>query len=269
MMRLLIGLVLAALCMFPSTASAIMVFPTTFYSAAAAAGTYSANAVRFDGSNDYLSRGSGLDSDSDGKTGTISVWVNFKSGDGVRQFIFSSTGNRLRLDRESNNTFLLQTKNSATSNILSMASSSTYTVSDGWVHFLASWNLATPVAYLYINDSDDEAGGTTETDDTIDNTITEHIVGADADGGEKLNADMADLYISREFIDITQQDNRLKFRSDAGKPVSMGDDCSEVTGESPIVCFTNPTATWHTNVGSGGGFTENGALTDAADSPSD
>lgn len=39
------------------------------------------------------------------------------------------------------------------------------------------------------------------------------------------------------------------------------------TGTDPLVFFSGATASWHTNQGSGGGFTENGALTDAATNP--
>ena len=46
-----------------------------------------------------------------------------------------------------------------------------------------------------------------------------------------------------------------------------GPTCAMPTGKSPDICLTGPTEDWHTNKGTGGGFTENGALTDAASQP--
>src|SRR3546814_7073174 len=44
-------------------------------------------------------------------------------------------------------------------------------------------------------------------------------------------------------------------------------DGSTPTGSAPLVFLSGATASWHTNKGTGGGFTENGALTDAATDP--
>ena len=108
-MRLLIGLVLTALCMFPSTASAIMVFPTTFYSAA---GGYEANAVRFDGSNDYLLRGAGLSGASDSKVGILSFWFQFQGGDGSEQAIFAGAATTVQIVKTTANKIRLILQNS-------------------------------------------------------------------------------------------------------------------------------------------------------------
>jgi len=269
MMRLLIGFVLASLCMFPSTASAIMLFPTTFYSAAAAAGTYSANAVRFDG-NDYLTRGADLTSNADSKVGIISFWFKFTGGDGSKMRIWTSHDgpSDVALDKGTDNKFkfLLQ---GASPSYLDLRSSTAYTADGTWHHLMAAWDVGNSVSYLYVDGSDD-ANEVTNIDGTIEYIKADHQMGSDHSGGSKIDWEVADFYFNTaETIDLSSSSNRLKFRSAAGKPVSMGDDCSEVTGEPPIVCFTNPTATWNISVGSGGGFTENGALTDAADSPSD
>lgn len=45
-----------------------------------------------------------------------------------------------------------------------------------------------------------------------------------------------------------------------------GDDGSLLTGSKPDVFLSGDVDTWHTNIGSAGGFTENGALT-LADNP--
>lgn len=52
---------------------------------------------------------------------------------------------------------------------------------------------------------------------------------------------------------------------DNGNPVDLGENGSNPTQNEPIIFLNNPTATWQNNLGSGGNFTENGALTDGTD----
>jgi hypothetical protein len=53
----------------------------------------------------------------------------------------------------------------------------------------------------------------------------------------------------------------------AGAPVSLGADGSTPTGTAPIIFLSGATSSWETNKGSGGGFTENGGLTQSPDDP--
>jgi len=85
-----------------------------------------------------------------------------------------------------------------------------------------------------------------------------------------LNCEIADLYLNTATsLDLSSTANRRKFISAEDKPVDLGSDGSTPTGTAPLIFLSNPTATWQNNLGSGGNFNENGALTDAGDSPSD
>jgi hypothetical protein len=138
----------------------------------------------------------------------------------------------------------------------------------GLVHVLASANLATGLGLLYLNDVDD-TGSATLTNDTIDWTRGDFAIGGGSGGQTKLSADVADLYINfGESLDLSVVANRRKFISASGKPVFLGADGSRPTGTAPAVFCSGPTATWRTNKGAGGGFTENGALTDGDPIPS-
>jgi hypothetical protein len=65
------------------------------------------------------------------------------------------------------------------------------------------------------------------------------------------------------------QANRRLFISATGKPVSLGANGSTPFGTQPAIYLGNPLATWHTNLGAGGGFNvTGGALTAASTSPS-
>jgi len=92
---------------------------------------------------------------------------------------------------------------------------------------------------------------------------------AQVNGNTKTDSDVAELWVDNSFIDFTVESNRRKFISASGKPVDLGSDGSAPTSSAPLVFLSGDTGTWHTNKGSGGGFTENGEITTASTSPSD
>jgi hypothetical protein len=230
------------------------------------AAAFAANAVNFDGTNDYLTKAAAL-TITDGKAGTISFWIKFNGGNATLQRIVGDA-NKPGVNRLSTDKFQIACRNAAAANILNVSSTTSYTDASGWVHVLCSWNLATPVVYLYVNDASDLTT-TTLTDDTIDYDGSGAIsIGASTAGADKLNADVADFWFSTSFFDLSVEANRRLFRSAGGKPVDLGATGTN-PGVTPIVFLSGDTASWETNKGSGGGFTEKGALTTASSSPSD
>jgi len=69
------------------------------------------------------------------------------------------------------------------------------------------------------------------------------------------------------YIDISQPANRAKFISPDLKPQFLGNDGSRPTGSAPDIFLSGPETAWHTNKGTAGGFTENGALAESATNP--
>lgn len=235
---------------------------------------YRTNAVVFDGANDWLTRGAELSGNADGKAGILSVWMKFTGGDATAQRIIqngSSGTTRLTISKSAGDKFSISGLNAAGSVILTLTSSASYTSASGWKHFLASWNLATALGQLYVNDASDLAGGSTLTNDTIDYTLANFAIGAHVDGTGKTFAEIADLYLNlATSIDLSVESNRRKFISASRLPVDLGASGATPTGTSPIVFLKGTVAGgFATNKGTGGGFTTNGTLTDAATSPSD
>lgn len=229
---------------------------------------YFANAVTFDGANDYLTRGGDLTGNADGKVGIFSCWMKANGGDGTIRSIAGGAGGVPEFRHHSDNKFHLDLYTSGLSNILRMTSSA-FLAGSGWKHLLASWDLAAGATHLYVNDVSDKALVTGPTNNTINYTRTDHLVGARDGGSNKINADLADLYINHAaYLDLSVEANRRKFISATGKPVYLGASGQGPTGSSPLVFLSGPTASWETNRGTGGGFTESGALTDATTSPS-
>jgi hypothetical protein len=236
---------------------------------------YSANAVRFDGSNDYVQRSGNLTGAADGKLGILSFWFKFTGGDGVDMNIFTGHPSTLQITKEGgNDKFFILGSDSGNTNRIRMTSNTAYTASSTWYHFGAYWDVGNTVDGLLIDGSDDKVL-VVNSDGDIDYLATDVIMGGAFSGGgspgtKLLDAEIADFYFNQaEVLDLSVSANLLKFRSADGKPVDLGSDGSTPTGTAPIVFFSGATATWHTNKGGGGGFTEGGALTDAADSPSD
>jgi hypothetical protein len=105
-----------------------------------------------------------------------------------------------------------------------------------------------------------------QTRSTFDLTAGTSGILSDNGGSQNLNGKIAGLYIDQTYTDFSQESNRNKFIDQLGYPIDLGADGSEPTGSSPLVYmkFDN-TASFGTNVGTGGNYTVNGAVTSGAD----
>jgi len=232
---------------------------------------YSVIGVAFDGTNDYLTRGAGLTGASDNTQGLISFWFKFTGGDGVKQTIFNSaTSDRINIFKDTDNKIYIILNQGDDTVCLNMNTTSTYTADSTWHHFCASWDMSNGLEALFVDDASDKTL-TSNIAKLPDWTDTDFTMGADTAAANKLNAEIADFYLEDGSVifPMSTVSNRRKFISTTSKPVNLGSDGSAPTGSIPIVFFHGPLDTWHTNDGNGGGFTENGTLTAAANSPSD
>ena len=229
------------------------------------------NAVDFDGTNDYLLRGADFTGNADGVKGTFVSWVKMNDGDADVHTLLRSNGGHIQVNRHSDGKVNVVLFDPSVTMLLNMATTNTFLVADGWFCILASWDLSvSPLAQLYIGDVNEKVEAT-KIAGTVNYTEPEWAIGAHPTAFTiKLNGCLAQFYFNpEEYIDFSVESNRRKFISAAGKPVDMGADGSDPTGNVPLVFLSGATASWHTNKGDGDGMTENGALTDCATSPSD
>jgi hypothetical protein len=100
--------------------------------------------------------------------------------------------------------------------------------------------------------------------ETLDFTVSDWSVGGSPTGTQKFSGDIADLqFWIGVYVDLSQASNREIFIN-GGQPVDPA--VAELAlGEPKIQLVGQATAGWETNTGSGGGFTENGALTDGTE----
>lgn len=230
-------------------------------------------AVVFDGSNDYLTRGADLTGNANGKSGILSFWIKFNGGNATNMCILSRDGTGVFLVKDTGNLIEITIKK-ASGNGLVLRTSSTYTDASGWLHCLLAWDLANTTGYFYVNDADDTDLSTAVNENLI-YTGSDYGIGANVDDGStKLNADLAEFYFNNEaYLDISQAVNRRKFISAAGKPVNLGDNGERPTAATPRVYLSSrpgdAASAFSTNKGDGGNFSITGTLTIASTSPSD
>ena len=216
--------------------------------------------TNFDGSNDYLTRGGAMTGMSDGTACTFSCFVRKTGGDGGKVNIFTDDQGHINFNIGSSNKVEIALHTSGASELSDSHSSNTITADGVWHHIMFSSNTSTDAHNLYIDgiDVQDKQNSTTG---TIDFTRTNYSVGSEVNGNSKFNGDIAELYFTTEFIDLSTHTNRLKFLAADGTSADLGADGSTPTGTQPILYLANPFGTFQNNLGSGGNFTENGTLT--------
>lgn len=223
--------------------------------------TTSAN---FDGTNDYLARGADLTSISDGTEGTLSVFYRCTGRGSDHRLVISSADGYQTIGIENNNKWRVNLLNSSGSEVVDLQSTNAKHTADGvWHHFISSWNTATDSYHMYVDGIDVRSTLNATTDGIIDYTRGEFEVGRyNTLAARKWQGDLAELYFTTEFVDLSSITNRLKFLAADGKPANLGADGSTPTGTQPLLYLANPFGTFQNNLGSGGNLTENGELTE-------
>jgi hypothetical protein len=233
--------------------------------------------VNFDGTNDYLTR-AGLAAGADGRKGILSFWYQINAGDGAAQNVLTlaaSGSTKFALVRSSANRWAFTIRNAAGTDLITgtpFQTGTTMVAGVGWHHFIASWDLDVGVAslQLYIDKVDARSGTPTVTAGDIDYVTNQAAIGAAFAGTSKISMDLAEFYFNiAERIDLSVAGNLLKWNNAADKPANIGADGSAPTGTQPVIYLANPLATWQDNLGTGGNFTENGALSASSTGPSD
>ena len=239
---------------------------------AAAADAYRTGAVVFDGTNDYLTRGAAwTGSPADGGSLLASFWIKFNGGDGAEQFILGETGTSSDdiVSRTAGDVYNFDTRTTVGTQIGISVGTGTWNSADGWHHVLCAFSKGAN-QYLYVDGAQEDSDVPANSD--YGWTETEWIVGAKSGGLAKLNADLADVYLTNEYLDISLAANRAKFAL-GGKPVDLGGDGSKPTGTAPLLFLRRvpgaAASTFAANKGSGGGMTITGALANAGTSPTD
>lgn len=235
--------------------------------ASAIIGGYGAPAVTFDGSNDYLVRSGGPTGLADGQLGLLSLWLKVASAPGAVWWVIYG-GQNARFQVRILPTGELQVFGQRSTGATCLDLQTATSVCDGaWHHVLAAWDLSADANCLIYLDGADDTSLTTRTANDIDYAAGDMNIGKPNTATPLLAADMAELYFTTEWLDLTSATNREKFAK-SGRPVFLGADGSKPTTTAPLVYLKGPASNWGTNAGSGGNFTVTGTFTDASTKPS-
>lgn len=229
-------------------------------------------AALFDGTNDYLSKATDLSGISDGKQGAVSVWL-YRVGTSATGNLFSiisqhdgSASQGVSLDINMSSSARPRVTTFDTSGTVNSQWTTTdVTALEGWTHLMASWDLADANKIeSYVDGADQSEAYATRTDSNINHTAGQFGICGRPTGNtgiSRWHGRIAELWFTPTYVDLTVEATRLKFRTAAGKPASLGATGAVPTGSQPLL-YMRDFADFKLgrNRGSGGNFTVNGTL---------
>lgn len=239
------------------------------------ASAYVPNAVDFDGTNDYLTRGAGLDGAADSKLVSGGFWLNCDVDD-TTTYIFTGTTTlggstlRWRTTRTASELIQIIAQNAAGTLVLNVSSTAGGIVAaGGWYNVLFSFDLAdTGKRHLYIADASDLATVSTYTDDSIDFTVADWGIGALPSGGNKFDGAISEPWLAPGYyIDFSVEANRREFITAAGAPAKSPATALANLSVTAAIILEGDAAGFGTNTGNGGDFTITGSLDDTTPPP--
>jgi hypothetical protein len=224
---------------------------------------YIPNAVKFDGSATALH--TLMNGQLGGKELTFSAWFR-RNSLGSNQNLYANGAYGIIF--YVSNSIGIKLASSSTPDII-LASTATQINDYNWHHLIISLDTSNASnRAIYIDGVLDATTWNAYIIDSLINDSLRKNIGARGTGSSRFfNGDMADVWMNDTYVDLSVAANRAQFIDASGWPVDLGTDGSKATGAVPDIYLTGATAAWHTNKGTGGGFTENGALTDAITNP--
>jgi hypothetical protein len=221
-----------------------------------------ADSAEFNGSDQYLSKASALTGAVDGKVFSFAVALKPDTVSGTHYLLnLSAAGQRFAIF-QTNDKVRIVGINSGGTTIFDAVTTST-TLTTGWKMLLIGINLANAGdRYIYSSNIAQTVTWTTYTDDSIEFSAgTALTVGATPSPSSFFDGRIGFLWFNTEYIDFSQEANRLKFFDAFNNPVDLGEDGSTPTGSQPLI-YMNEGFHLGTNLGSGGNFTPQNTPTD-------
>lgn len=223
------------------------------------------NKADFDGSTGYLNKASALTGVSNGKTFSYSFWMN-PDGVASAQIHFAASDNSNNLFfgvYQINQTIKVIGRNSAGTDVLDGVTGNV--LSAGSPYYVQIYVDLTDTGKrgIYINGSSTSVTWATYTNDNIAfASATKLRIGQHPNGTLFVDGKLSEFYFTTEYIDFSQEANRLKFRDAFGNPVDLGADGSTPTGTAPAIYMRFDPAAQGTNSGTGGAFIKSGTISD-------
>lgn len=226
---------------------------------------YQANGVIFN-NGPYLARAAAFTGIVNTKIGILSFWLKCSGNDGVEQFLFRAAGGISQTSKTIANKLNMDFGQTPSGD-LAFTSADSFLSDTQWHHFAGYWDATDSTKCGVVIDGVRSPLGGTVTNNPVNYGVTDWGVAANHVGGGPFSGSLADFYFnSNETLDLNVASNLAKFYS-AGRPVYLGADGSIPTGNKPMMFLTGNAAAFPTNVGTGGGMTLHGVITDDPQGP--
>jgi hypothetical protein len=225
------------------------------------------NLAVFDGSAAFLSRSSQLTGISDGKTFSFSFFVRFNEAATTERLFHIYNGSTLyfAMQRDSTDYLSFEARNSSAIRILNNVASTTAMSSSSdtyCVQICVDLN-DTAKRFVYINGVLQTSNWSDYTNGVIDFTNPNIFIASNNTSGSfNLFGRLSEFYFTTDYIDFSQEANRLKFRDAFGNPTDLPSAITAGSVPNPAIYMRFPPTTFGTNSGTGGNFTVNGTITD-------
>lgn len=218
-----------------------------------------------DGSNNQgLIRTTQLAGIADSKTFSCSFWVQFNSSSGglrednIAGFWIANSNATWRIFRDTSDNLRI-----VAGSRLSATVSGAITTSPAFVQICV--DLAdTAKRFVYINGVAQTVTWSTYVNNLIDFTVATQTLmcryTTGAAGG--MDGSLGEFYFTTDYIDFSQEANRLKFRDAFGNPVDLSAQITAQAIPTPLIYMRMPPTSFGTNSGTGGDFALGGSPTD-------
>ena len=224
------------------------------------------NKATFDGTTGRLTKSAALTGVSAGKIFSASYFVTFAaSATNQSMMHISNSGNsRLSIFRNTSNQLTLSGRNTSNTEILA-ATVTSPTIAAGSYSIQIVVDLANSAnRAIYINGTAATVTWNTYTNGDIALASNEVNLGVANTGSYiyYLNGSLSEFYFTTDYIDFSQEANRLLFQDAFGYPTNLPSAITALTVPNPAIYMRFPPTSFGTNSGTGGAFTVSGTITD-------
>ena len=159
-----------------------------------------------------------------------------------------------------------QAENSASTRIFDIKSASALSANQ-WYVILISSDASVNQDYMFVTNGVNNSNATTQTNDFIDfGGGNDYRIGVSRSGSNFSSGSQSLMYFTTDYIDFSQEANRLKFVDAFGYPVDIQPaiDAGDIPTPLIYMPFDDPDDLGK-NLGTGGDFTVNGTVTQGGD----
>lgn len=217
------------------------------------------------GTTGFLSR-SALSGVTDGTTFTFCCWFFYDGNAGkwlFNQNVNTTTLRGLNISVENSNRVVVQARNSSGTVLVNSDNTAASMVTSGFNSLMISIDVTNSAKrFVYVNGVAATLSFSTYTNGSINLSSSSNLILRDVFSSAYNNQPISELYLSTQYIDFSQEANRLLFRDAFGNPTNLPSAITAGTVPNPAIYMRFPPTSFGTNSGTGGDFTVNGTITD-------